>query len=79
MEGSEGAGSVLSSVDVSHYLHPVLHCNYPSDSELVDTEDHNHTVDTSGCTFSPRLKHLFVSALFTDYPVVDIQVTFGLK
>ena len=29
------------------------HCNYPSDSEFVDTEDHNHTVDTSGFTFSP--------------------------
>ena len=45
---------LVFSADVSPYLHPVLHCNYPSDSELVDTEDHNHNVDTSGFTFSPR-------------------------
>ena len=33
---------------------PVLdHYKNPSDSEIVDIEDHSHMMDTSGFTFSP--------------------------
>lgn len=51
---------ITKDASVQCRRHPLLtsspvheRCNYPSDPELLDMEGHDHTVDTSGFTFSP--------------------------